>query len=346
MDKYLKSKNKTQINNSINNKFDFSNEFPIDSCVNQEKSVLSDIQTKDLDKLDSCLNHIQNNIEILPQISNFNKYEEVFIDIKNSLLHADSIEVFNQIYEKLDKIINKMIFYYNLLIDSDHYEEQKNEILDFFEKTFFLFIFHFSSKICTLGFEIIYCMLSTIDYQFHNELMEKCINLLKLLMNKRRLNLLLSNQFIYNLSQTIAIILHNSNDEIKRKFLNFIQTNNDDLMSIYFICSPTNNDYNYSKFFPFDIIMTITEKYYKDFEKQMFIFEGLINEIKKQKNNSILVKIKQSLNSISVLAKIIDSFLIRGNRTYNYSKLIQNLLRLMKNLWQMLLITDINVFIF
>ena len=92
--------------------------------------------------------------------------------------------------------------------------------------------------------------------------------------------------------------------------------------------------------------MTITEKYYKDFEKQMFIFEGLINEIKKQKNNSILVKIKQSLNSISVLAKIIDSFLIRGNRTYNYSKLIQNLLRLMKNLWQMLLITDINVFIF
>ena len=108
MDKYLKSKNKTQINNSINNKFDFSNEFPIDSCVNQEKSVLSDIQTKDLDKLDSCLNHIQNNIEILPQISNFNKYEEVFIDIKNSLLHADSIEVFNQIYEKLDKIINKM----------------------------------------------------------------------------------------------------------------------------------------------------------------------------------------------------------------------------------------------
>jgi hypothetical protein len=186
-------------------------------------------------------------------------------------------------------------------------------------------------------------LLGSLDYQFHLELLQKFIDLIKLLMSKRQLNLLLCNRFIFNLSLAVNLTLHYSNEETRRFFLNSVVNNNEALMTAYFVCSATNNQFNFSKFIPIDILTNFTDRLNKDLEKQMNQFEVLINDLNKQKTSSLNNRIKQVLNSISSIAKVIDSFLVRGSRTFNYSKIIANLGKLMKNLWELLLIADIQV---
>ena len=158
-------------------------------------------------------------------------------------------------------------------------------------------------------------------------------------MTKRKINLLVCNKFIYNLSITVTLILHFSSEETRKYFYDLIMKNNEDLMLIYLICSASSNEFNFSKFFSNEQLFSITEKFTKELEKQVNLFENLINDVKKQKNQTIILKLKQNFNTISLVGKIIDCFLIRGNRTYNYSKIICNLLKYMKNLWDLLLIT-------
>jgi hypothetical protein len=339
MDKFLKSLNKSQvISKSKLNQID-----SIQLLTQEHLPKPNEISNKHIDRLDSILKEISDNQEGLYHNDVSKKFDDFFEDIKKNTYSVDSEQKLEIIYVKISFIYKKLIEIYNNTVSLEGYEQFVNYLIDFFEKSFYLFIFYFHSKFEYLAFEIMSTLLGSLDYQFHLELLQKFIDLIKLLMSKRQLNLLLCNRFIFNLSLAVNLTLHYSNEETRRFFLNSVVNNNEALMTAYFVCSATNNQFNFSKFIPIDILTNFTDRLNKDLEKQMNQFEVLINDLNKQKTSSLNNRIKQVLNSISSIAKVIDSFLVRGSRTFNYSKIIANLGKLMKNLWELLLIADIQV---
>ena len=341
MDKFLKSLNKSQVISKSKENLVNSKELPP-----QEPTTKSyEITNKNFDKLDTILKEISDDKEAFYESLNFKKFEEYFEDIKCCTYSVDSEQRLEIIYQKISSIYQKLIEIYNSLVVLEEFEQTVNDLIDFFEKSFYLFILHFHYKFENLAFEIIMTLLLSLDYQFHLALLQKFIDLIKLLMTKRQLNLLLCNRFIFNLSLAVNLTLHNSNEETRRYFLNSVVGTNEALMTSYFVCSATNNQFNFSKYYPIDILTNFTDRLNKDFEKQINQFEILINDLNKQKTSTLNNRIKQVLNYISSISKVIDSFLVRGNRTFNYSKIIANLIKMMKNLWELLLIADIQVYI-
>jgi hypothetical protein len=341
MDKFLKSLNKSQlISTSKQNPVISTEPLP-----HQHTTKTNEIININIIKLDTILKEISNDKKAFYETNYLNKFEEYLEAIKSSVYLTDSDQILDIIYEKISSIYVKLLEIYNTLVVLEEFQQFVNDLVDFFEKSFYLLIFHFHSKFESLGFEIITTLLLSLDYQFHLAMLQKLIDLIKLLMNKRQLNLLLCNRFIFNLSLAVNLTLHNSNEETRRYFLNSVVGTNEALMTCYFVCSATNNQFNFSRYYPIDILTSFTDRLNKDFEKHINQFEILINDLNKQKTSTLNNRIKQVLNSVSSIAKVIDSFLVRGNRTFNYSKIIANLSKLMKNLWELLLIADIQVYI-
>lgn len=337
MDKFLKSKMKKDKQGKLNTQDEKIFE-AIDSH-SKERVNINRRFDMEFEKLET---HFRNLIlcgELIP----YTKFEELFLDLKGALSNVETLSNSESLFKKIKELFTLLLKSFSVQIEEPIFLESVNEMIDFFEKCFYLLIFSSVEGIALYSFEVILPLLQTLDYSFHSEFILRSLEVLKQVVNRRMTNLLLCNRFIYYLAGGINLALHYSNDETRRMFLNNILMNMDNTMTCYLICGAVNSQYNFSKYYPNDILTTIAEKYCKEFEKHLGILEGLVTEISKQSTQIIRNKLKQTTNNISCAGRIIFAFLIRGNKTYSYSKIIFKLNTMTKNFWDLLLVCDTKV---
>lgn len=206
------------------------------------------------------------------------------------------------------------------------------------EKLFFLFIFHFNFNIINLSLAILKFLLNQLDYEFHKECMQNIIKILHIVKVKKHVNNIMCNKIISNLTLSLLTLIYNTNQEVRKSFYDFLSTNNEDYILIYLLCYNCNDEINFSKFFSVEQISNIIEKSMKLFDKHLKQLENNINELKRDCCLTTKNKIKQTIDLMNCVVKLMDSFMLRGNKSYNYDKLIKSsVIPSIKKFWNLLL---------
>lgn len=283
--------------------------------------------------LDCKVNELKEKISKLDLTTIVEISHEIFSLLREILFHKpetlkDNISTINELTEILLKTFYKFPESHDFL----------QEYLSILENTFYIFIFHFKIEIITQGLYILNFLLKEIDYDFHKETLLKIIKIIHILKLKRTVNPIVCNRIITNLSMALYIIIFNSNSETRKCFYDFILTNSEDFVLIWILCQSCSNELNFSKFYQVESISALIERYIKELEKTAKLLDASLQNFKTDNSLSIKNKIKQTLDVIGMISKIIDSFNIRGNRSYNYDKLIKmSLIPIMKRIWNLIL---------
>ena len=286
------------------------------------------------EKIIECINNISNALNNKEELKNIN---EIYNIVYNSLFTSISLNDFTEL--SFDNLISSL---QNYIIT---FQDNLNiEIMKLIEKIMFLCFFHFHLKIINLGFSILKFLLEVTEFSYHEELFANIIKIIQILNLKRNIgksNNSISSVIISNLSLSLYFILNyeNPNQNIKKIFYDFILKNINEINLIYLLTLSCSKENNFSKTLNTDMIRDILDKYKTELNK---IFNQL-NDLISKFDNSLSSKsiCQQSFDKIGCICKIIDSFTIRGHRTYNIDKIIKNLIPISRKILN-LLITKID----
>ena len=263
---------------------------------------------------------------------NNEKIEECINNIINASNNKEDLKNINEIYNIVYNYI--LTFQDNLNIES----------MELIEKIMFMCFFHFHLKIINLGFSILKFLLEITDYSYHEQLLTNMIKIIQILNLKRNIgksNNSISSVIISNLSLSLYFILNyeNPNQNTKKIFYDFILKNLNETNLIYLLTISCSNENNFSKSLNTDMIRDILDKFKTELNKN---FNQLNNFISKNDNSLSSKSIcQQTFDKIGCICKIIDSFIIKGHRTYNVDKIIKNLIPISRKILN-LLITKID----
>ena len=286
------------------------------------------------EKILECINNIINASNNKEELKNIN---EIYNIIYNSLFTSISLNDF--ISFSLDNLISSLQNYIIIFQDNLNIE-----IMELIEKIMFMCFFHFHLKIINLGFSILKFLLEITEFSYHEEILTNIIKIIQILNVKRNIgksNNSISSVIISNLSLSLYFILNyeNPNQNIKKIFSDFILKNINEINLIYLLTISCSKEYNFSQTLNTDIIRDILDKYKTELNKKF----NQLNDFISKFDNSLSSKsiCQQSFDKIGCICKIIDSFTIRGHRTYNIDKIIKNLIPISRKILN-LLITKID----
>ena len=203
-------------------------------------------------------------------------------------------------------------------------------IIETLESLMMLFLFHFDLSIIKLGFSLVKFLIDNLELSYCNDLIEYFLKIIQLLNIKKRINnentAFISSSIIYNISLGIYIILANAQilKENKKSFVDFVKKNISDVNLLYLILLPfANNQMKSDKIFGNDEIKYIYEKLGDNLNTT---YTDLSNNFQRKKND--ISYIKEKLNKIGILCRILNCVTFEGHRTYIIDKLIKNMIPL------------------
>ena len=221
------------------------------------------------------------------------------------------------------------------------YSEIIEEYVEILEKTFYIFLFHFNIEIINLSLKYLSFLLNEIDYEFHKETLQKIIKIIHLLKLKKTVNPTVCSKMMSNLSLALNLILHSTNPETRKCFYDFVSGNTEDFILIWILCNNSTNETNFSKLYPIESISNLIEKYTKELEKSTKFMETALHNFRTDTSLTMKNKIKQVFDIFGRCCKVIDAFNIRGNRSYNFDKLIKtNLIPILRRFWNLILFVN------
>ena len=232
----------------------------------------------------------------------------------------------------------------NIIRKSIDYMKWGMNKLKLIEELMFMFIFHFDIEINNFSFILLKSIIDITKFDYHKELLINIIKIIQILNVKRNIQNA-SSTILYiiisNCSSCLSVILNFVNPEVKKIMYDFIKKNVTDYTLIYLLLINCNKDFNYSKVFSSEQVYDILDKYKTELEKKYFFLEKMLNSNKFDNTLSSKLQIKQIIDTLGAICKILDSFIYRGHRTYNVDKIIKNLIPLCQKII-ILLSTKIN----
>ena len=282
---------------------------------NSQKSEKDLLMKNALNDIIDINNKIESSLSNKPQKSFFKELKQ---KIYHSLYENHSYKNNSNLIEEIITKIEQYIL--------THTDDLNPSIIELLETLMMLFLFHFDFHIIKIGFQLLNFLINNLEQTYCSELLEYFIKLIQLLNIKKQVNnnnsSFISTLLIYNISLGIYIIM--SNNQIlkinKKPLFDFIKSNINNTNLIYSLFIPCdNNSINYSKIFNNDEIKFIYEKIS---EMLNTTYTNITNNLPRKKTD--VLYIKENINKIGFLCKILDCVTIRGSRTYTIDKLIKN----------------------
>jgi hypothetical protein len=271
---------------------------------------------------------------------NKNYLSEVFDNLREVVFYKVEHLKDSSMLSQIESITEILLINFNLLESTNNINNQSAifDLIHLLENLTYLYLFHFQIEIINSGLKILNFLLRELDFDFHKETLQKMIKILHILKSKKTVNALICSKIINNISQAIMLIIHNTNQDSKKILLEFVISNSEDFVLMWILCSACQGNLNFSKFYSVDSVSQLIEKCSKDIEKYNKALEMGLNSMKTEKSLQVKNKIKQSIDVIGCISKLIDSFNIQGNKTYNYDRVIKNnLVPAVKKFWTSIL---------
>ena len=296
----------------------------------------------------------KNNDEIDQLFSNDNTQElsELKDKLKDSLSNKEQQNSFlsklklkfyhvlyeNHSYRNNQDLISDIIKVIEEFILSQTSVDILTPIIETLESAMMLFLFHFDLSIIKLGFSLVKFLIDNLEMTYCNELLEYFLKIIQLLNIKKRINnentAFISSSIIYNISLGIYIILANTQilKENKKSFIDFVKKNISDVNLLYLIFLPfANNQMKSNKIFGNDEVKYIYEKIGDNLSTT---YSDLSNNFQRKKND--ISYIKEKMNKIGMLCRILNCVTFDGHHTYMVDKLIKNMIPLRQRILETL----------
>jgi len=244
----------------------------------------------------------------------------------------------NHSYRKNQDLIRDIIKGIEEFILSQTSIDILTPIIETIESVMMLFLFHFDLSIIKLGFSLVKFLIDNLEMTYCDELLEYFLKIIHILNIKKRINnentAFISSSIIYNISLGIYIILANTQilKENKKSFIDFVKKNITDVNLLYLIFLPfANNQMKSNKIFGNDEIKYIYEKIGDNLNTT---YSDLSNNFQRKKND--ISYIKEKMNKIGMLCRILNCVTFDGHRTYVVDKLIKNMIPLRQRILETL----------
>ena len=245
-------------------------------------------------------------------------------DLKKKIFHS---LYENHSYKNNHNIIREIIQNLEQYLLSDS-KEIFPLLIETLESLMMMFLFHFDIHITKIGLELLKFLIDNLEESYSNELIEYFTKIIQLLNIKKQVNnknlSFISSTIIYNICLGLYLIMSNGQilKENKKSFFNFIKKNINEINLIYFFFIPCdNNSIKYNKIFNNDEIKFIYEKLSEMLNKT---YADITNNLPNKKSD--VLYIKEKVNKIGFICKILNSITIEGNRTYILDNIIKNML--------------------
>lgn len=273
-----------------------------------------------------------NNLEELMELKDKLKESLTDKNLQNTFLNDLKLKLYHSLYEN-HSFQNKPELIEDIVNDIEEFILNQNDfevilpIIETLESTMMLFLFHFDLNVIKSGFSLEKFLINNLEESYCNELLEYFLRIIQLLNIKKRINnentAYISNCIIYNISLAIYIILSNNQilKENKKAFFDFVKKNISELNLIYILFFPyVNSQIKNEKIFGNEEIKFIYEKIgdtlnntYTDFTNNL------------QRKKSDVAYIKENINKIGMLCRILNCVTFEGHKTYMIDKLIKNM---------------------
>ena len=273
-----------------------------------------------------------NNLEELMELKDKLKESLTDKNLQSTFLNDLKLKLYHSLYEN-HSFQNKPELIEDIVNDIEEFILNQNDfevilpIIETLESTMMLFLFHFDLNVIKSGFSLEKFLINNLEESYCNELLEYFLRIIQLLNIKKRINnentAYISNCIIYNISLAIYIILSNNQilKENKKAFFDFVKKNISELNLIYILFFPyVNSQIKNEKIFGNEEIKFIYEKIgdtlnntYTDFTNNL------------QRKKSDVAYIKENINKIGMLCRILNCVTFEGHKTYMIDKLIKNM---------------------
>ena len=255
--------------------------------------------------------------------------------LQASFLNDLKLKLYRSLYENHSfknkpEIIEDIIKDIEEFILSQNSIEMITPIIETLESVMMLFLFHFDLNIIKIGFSLVKFLIDNLEESYCGELLDYFLKIMQLLNIKKRINnentAFISSTIIYNLSLAIYIILADTQilKENKKPFFDFLKKNISDVNLLYLLLFPyVNNQIKNEKIFGNEEIKFIYEKIGEALNNT---YTDLTNNLQKIKTD--LLYIKEKMNKIGMLCRILNCVTLEGHKTYIIDKLIKNMMPL------------------
>jgi len=248
---------------------------------------------------------------------------ELKLKLYRSLYENHSFKNKPEILEDIIKDIEEFILSQNSI-------EMITPIIETLESLMMLFLFHFDLNIIKIGFSLVKFLIDNLEESYCSELLDYFLKIIQLLNIKKRINnentAFISSTIIYNLSLAIYIILSDTQilKENKKSFFDFVKKNISDVNLLYLLLFPyVNIQIKNDKIFGNEEIKFIYEKIGESLNNT---YTDLTNNLQKIKTD--VLYIKEKMNKIGMLCRILNCVTLEGHKTYIIDKLIKNMMTL------------------
>jgi hypothetical protein len=289
-------------------------------------------QNSNLDK-----NNLFNKDNIQELIELKEKFKDSLSDksLQSSFLNDLKLKLYHSLYENHSfkikpEVIEKMIKEIEAFILSQNSSDVITPIIEALESLMMLFLFHFDLNIIKIGFSLVKFLIDNLEESYCSELLDYFLKIIQLLNIKKRINnentAFISSSIIYNLSLAIYIILADTQilKENKKPFFDFVKKNISDVNLLYSLFFPyVNNQIKNDKIFGNEEIKFIYEKIGEALNNT---YTDLTNNLQRKKSD--VLYIKEKMNKIGMLCRILNCVTFEGHRTYIIDKLIKNMMPL------------------
>ena len=255
--------------------------------------------------------------------------------LQASFLNELRLKIYHSLYENHSykdnsEIINDIIKEIEKFILSDNSLVIITPIIETLEYLMILFLFHFDLNIIKIGYSLIKFLIDNLEDKYCSELLEFFLKIIQFLNIKKRINsednAFIASSIIYNISLAIYIILADNQilKENKKSFYDFIKQNITDMNLLYILFFPyVNNGLKDNKIFGNDEIKLIYEKIGESLNNT---YTDLTNYLQRKKFDVSFIK--EKMNKIGMLCRILNCVTFDGHKTYIIDKLIKNMMPL------------------
>ena len=255
--------------------------------------------------------------------------------LQASFLNELRLKIYHSLYENHSykdnsEIINDIIKDIEKFILSDNSLDIITPIIETLESLMILFLFHFDLNMIKIGYSLIKFLIDNLEDKYCNELLEFFLKTIQFLNIKKRINsednAFIASSIIYNISLAIYIILADNQilKENKKSFYDFIKQNITDMNLLYILFFPyVNNGLKDNKIFGNDEIKLIYEKIGESLNNT---YTDLTNYLQRKKIDVSFIK--EKINKIGMLCRILNCVTFDGHKTYIIDKLIKNMMPL------------------
>ena len=282
-------------------------------------------------------NNLFNNDNIQELIDLKDKLTDSLSDksLQASFLNDIKLKLYRSLYEN-HSFKNKPDILENIIKEIEEFILSQNSIemitpiLETLESIMMLFLFHFDLNIIKIGFSLDKFLIDNLEESYCSELLDYFLKIIQLLNIKKKINnentAFISSTIIYNLSLAIYIILSDIQilKENKKLFCDFVKKNISDVNLLYLLLFPyVNIKIKNDKIFGNEEIKFIYEKIGESLNNT---YTDLTNNLQKIKTD--VLYIKEKMNKIGMLCRILNCVTLEGHKTYIIDKLIKNMVTL------------------